>query len=190
MFEVELQAARQNCHRQFLRIRGGQQKFHVRWWFFKGFQQCVKAVTREHMHLVDQVDFKAPRRRCVLNVVQQLPGVLDLGTGSRIHFYQINESILCDRHTGTACTTGLRADARITIEAFGQNTGNSGFPHTPGTGKQIGMVQPVVIEGIDQGPQHMLLPNHLAKIARAPLAGQNLITHGAVSALLKGMIIG
>ncbi|GAB4288788.1 MAG: hypothetical protein Kow0096_01400 [Thiohalomonadaceae bacterium] len=40
------------------------------------------------------------------------------------------------------------------------------------------MVQTIIVQGIDQGAQHMLLPHHGRKGAGTPFAGQDLITHG------------
>ena len=39
------------------------------------------------------------------------------------------------------------------------------------------MMQAVVIEGIDQGTQDVFLSHQFGEIARAPFAGQYLITH-------------
>jgi hypothetical protein len=38
-------------------------------------------------------------------------------------------------------------------------------------------MQPVIIERIDQGTLHMILPDQLGKIPGAPFARKNLITH-------------
>ena len=43
--QMELQTARQNRHRQLLRIGGRQQEFHMRRRLFQRFQQGVEAVT-------------------------------------------------------------------------------------------------------------------------------------------------
>src|SRR5690606_22982621 len=64
---------------------------------------------------------------------------------------------------------------------------NRRFTHTTGASKQIRVMQTVMIQRIDQRLQYVLLPYHFAKNARAPFAGQNLITH-AVVALIEATL--
>jgi len=112
------------------------------------------------VHLVNQVNLVATTGRCVLHVIQQLAGILHLGTGGRIHFNQDNKAAFLDLGTGRALATGLGGDTLFTVETAGQNTGNGGFADTTGTGEQVGMVQAFVIEGIDQGFEHVPLSGH------------------------------
>ncbi len=77
--QVELQATRQHRHRQFLRIGGGQQELHMRWWLFQRLQQRIERMRRQHVHFVDQVDLVAAAARQVLHVVEQVARVVDLG---------------------------------------------------------------------------------------------------------------
>ena len=48
---------------------------------------------RQHVHLIDQIHFVATRCRGVLNVVQQLPGIVDLGSRRRIDLDEIDEIV-------------------------------------------------------------------------------------------------
>ena len=70
IFQIELQAAREHRRRQLLRISCRQQKQRVRRRFFKGFEQCVKAVIRQHMHFINEINFIARSRGRVLDVFQ------------------------------------------------------------------------------------------------------------------------
>ena len=78
-FKMELQTARQDGHRQLLRIGGRQQEFDVRGRLFERFQQGVKTVARQHVHFVDQIDLKAAARRRILDVIQQIASIFDFG---------------------------------------------------------------------------------------------------------------
>jgi hypothetical protein len=40
------------------------------------------------------------------------------------------------------------------------------------------VVQPALVERIDQGLEHVLLPDHFGEKAGPPLAGKHLIAHG------------
>jgi hypothetical protein len=50
-------------------------------------------------------------------------------------------------------------------------------------------MQAIVVQGIDQGPQHVLLPDHLLELLRPPFAGQNGIAHGAVRDCGRGWLM-
>ena len=115
VFEVKLQAARQNRYRQALRIGGRQQEFNVRRWLFQGFQQRIKRMRREHVHLIDQVHLVAATGRCVLHVLQQLAGIFYLGAASGIHLDQIDKAVLGNLDTGGTLATGLGANARLAV---------------------------------------------------------------------------
>ena len=177
VFQVELQAARQHRGRQFLRVRGREQEFHMRWRLFQSFQQRVETAVGQHVHLVDQVHLVARAGGRVLHVLQQVAGVLDLGAGGGVDFQQVHAAALGDFGAGAAGAAGFGADAGFTVEAFGENPRDSGLADAAGAGKQVGMVQAVVVQGVDERLQHVFLADHFTETARAPLAGENLIRH-------------
>ena len=186
VLETELQTTRQHSDRQLLRIGGCQQEFDVLWRLFQRFQQGVEAVGREHVHFVDQVNLVAASRRCVLDVVEQFAGVLNLGTGGSIHFDQINKTAFGNLTTGRTFATRTRANALFAVEALGKNSGNGGFTDPTGTGKQIGMVQTLLVKGVDQRSQDVLLANHFVEELWPPFTCKYLITHeNADSAKLR-----
>jgi hypothetical protein len=96
VFQGELQAPRQNRCRKFLRIGGGQDELDVGWRLFEGFQQRIEGMAGEHVHFVDQVDLEAPAARCVLHVVEQLAGILDLGAAGGVDLDQVDEAAFID----------------------------------------------------------------------------------------------
>jgi hypothetical protein len=175
--EVELQAARQDGHRQLLRVGGGEQELHVRRRLLQGLQQGVEAVVGEHVHFVDEVDLVAAAAGRVLHVLQQLAGLVHLGARGGVHLDQVHEAAGVDLGAGGADAAGLGGDALVAVEGLGQDAGDGGLAHAAGAGEQVGVVQAVVVQGVHQGAQHVLLPHHFMEIARAPLARQYLVTH-------------
>ena len=89
ILEVKLQTTRQHRGRQFLRIRGGQQEFHMRRRFFQCFEQRIETVVGQHMDFIDQVDFIARASGGVLDIIQQFARILYLGTRSSINLQQV-----------------------------------------------------------------------------------------------------
>ena len=184
--EIELQAAGEHRHRQLLRIGGGEQELHVGWRLFQGLEEGVEAVVGEHVHLVHQIDLVAAPGGCVLDVLQQLAGVFHLGAGGGIHLDEIDETPLVDLAAGGALAARGRGDPLLAVERLGEDPGDGGLAHPPRAGEEKGVVQSIAVEGIDQGTQDVLLPDHLLEGARAPLSGQDLITHAGTGCSRKG----
>src|SRR5690606_33614179 len=91
---------------------------------------------------------------------------------------------LANLDAGTALATGLGTDSGFAVQALGQYAGDGCLAHAPRAGKQIGVVQTVVVQRVDQRLEDVLLPDHFAENAGAPLAGEYLIAHFMVMSLL------
>ena len=177
----KLQATRQNGHRQLLRVGGCQQELDVRRRLFKGLEQRIEGMPGEHVHFVDQVDLETPTAGCVLHVFQQLTSIFDLGTTGRVHLDEVDKTAFIDFPTDRALPAGRGADTRFAVQALGDDPRNGGLAHATGTGEQVGMVQTLAVQSVDQGFEHVCLADHLAERTRTPFACKNLITHGKPS---------
>ena len=52
--------------------------------------------------------------------------------------------------------------------------GNGGFAYTAGAGKQIGVVQALIVESVGKGFDHMGLTHQRIKVSRSPFSSQSL----------------
>ena len=129
------------------------------------------------MNFVNQVDLEAASCRRVLNVIKELSGIFNTGTGCCIDFNQVNEAAFCNFTARRALAAGSCADALLAVEAFGQNPGNRRFTNTAGAGKQVRMMETPFIQRIDERAQNVLLPDHFIKETRTPFSRKYLITH-------------
>ena len=145
---------------------------------FEGFEERVEGVAREHVHLVDEVHLVTPPCRRVENVLQQFARILDLGARRRVDFQQIDKTAVGDLPASAAHPTGCRGDALLAVEAFGNEPGERGLAHAAGARQQVGMMEPIAAQRVDQGTQHVLLPDHLFEGLRTPTAREYLVTHG------------
>ena len=184
VLEVKLKAAGQHGDREFLRVRGGQEKLHMGGRLFQGFQQGVEARGGQHVHLVDEVHLEPSPGGRVLHVIEELARVFHLGSGGGVHLDQIDKAAFADLPAATADPTGRRADPLLAVQAPSQNARHRRFPHTTGSGEQIGVVETPPIKGVGKGPEHMLLPHHGGKVTRAPLPRQHFVGHGPGSCQL------
>ena len=133
--QMELQATRQYCDRQLLRIGRRQQEFDMRWRLFQRFQQGVKAVARQHVHFIDQIDLEAATRRGVLDVIQQIAGVFDFRARCSIDLNQIDKTPLLDFTAVITYAARCGGDPGFAVEAFCQQTGNRRFADAARAGK-------------------------------------------------------
>src|SRR5262249_17783379 len=69
--------ARPNGADDLFRLSGRKDKLHMRWWLFDDLQQCVEALSGDHVRFVNDVDLVARNGWRVEGLVAQLPGVVD-----------------------------------------------------------------------------------------------------------------
>ena len=85
---------------------------------------------------------------------------------------------------GRALAAGGGTDPRLAIQGLGEDARQGGLADAPGPGKEIGVMEAILIEGIAQRPHHMGLTDHVREGAGSPLAGQYLIGHAVMDGSL------
>ncbi|EHM52062.1 hypothetical protein HMPREF9080_02554 [Cardiobacterium valvarum F0432] len=74
VFQVKLQAAREDGCGQFLRVGGSKDEFDVFRRLFECLQQGIEAAGRKHVYFVNEIDFVVTFDRGIGDVVQELAG--------------------------------------------------------------------------------------------------------------------
>src|SRR6266702_6074365 len=184
LLEIELQAAREHRHRDLLGIGRRQNELDVFGRLLESLQHRVERRRGEHVDFVDDVYLESPTARCVHRVLQELAHLVDLGVSRGIDFYQIDEAARVDFHAGRTLPAGTGADARLAIEAFREDPGEGRLAHATGPGKQVRVVQALLIQRVAQRLDHVLLPDQRLERARTPLAGENLVRHDGFLSIL------
>ena len=87
------------------------------------------------MNLVNEVHLVAPARRRILDVVQQVASIVNLGLRSSVYLDQVHESAFVDFDAGTALATGLGRDAFLAVECFRQDPGDGRLTDPACSGK-------------------------------------------------------
>ena len=90
---------------------------------------------------------------------------------------QIDEAPGIDLLASRTFPAGSRTHALFAIEGFCQDARDRGLAHTAGAGEQKGVMQAIIIQGIDQGLNHMPLSDQFFKTAWTPFTRQDLVTH-------------
>jgi hypothetical protein len=145
-------------------------------------QHGVEGVIGEHVHFVDHVDLEARIRWRVNRLLQQLRHFIDAAIGGGIHFDVVNKAAGINCRAGFADAAWLGGDTTIaigtaTIERLGQNPRQSGFTDATRTGKQIGMMQSLLLQRMGQRPHDVFLPDQRFEAAGAVFTGEDLIGH-------------
>ncbi len=129
------------------------------------------------MHLVDEVHLVATASRRVLRVFNQVSDIIHAGMRGRVQFNQVDETPDRDILTGAAFAARGRCDPGFAVETARQNARNGGFADAAGPGKQIRVMQPVVVQGMHQCFADMLLPHHFVEGGRTEFAVENFMSH-------------
>ncbi len=87
---------------------------------FQRLQQGVKAVARQHVHFIDQIDLEAAARRGVLDVIQQIAGIFNFRARGGIDLNQIDKAPLLDFTAVVADAARRGGDPAFAVEAFRQ----------------------------------------------------------------------
>ena len=132
---------------------------------------------RQHVHFVDQVDLVAAAGRQVLDVLEQLARVVDLGAGGRVDLDQVHEAALVDLAAGAALAAGRRADAALAVERLREDARDRRLADAARAGEQEGVMDAARVERVDERLAHVLLADQLGEAAGTPLAGEYEVAH-------------
>ncbi len=132
---------------------------------------------RQHVHFVNQINLETSTGRRVLDVIQQLPRVIDLGPRCRIHFNQIDETAAVNLLTRGTPSAGIRCNAAFAIQRLGKDPRHRRLADAPDATKQIRMMEAPFRQCIAQRLHHRLLPHQLGKCAWPPLSREHQVTH-------------
>ena len=180
VFQVELQAAREDGRGQFLRVGGGEDEFDVRRRFFQRFQQRVEAASGKHVHFVNEIDFVSALDRGVGDVIEQFARFFDARARGGIDFDEVGKASLVDFLAVVAFAAGIGADVVfLAVERFGEDAGDGGFADAARAGKEVSVMNAVMVQRVGQRLGHMRLADQFVKVFRPPFACENLI-HGVL----------
>ena len=167
-FEIIPLASGQYGNRYFVYLGRRQNENHIRRRFLQRFQQRIECRCREHMYLVDDINFITAFCRRIFNFADQLPHLFNTAVGRRINFDHIHRIAGCDGRTGCALSTRTPVRLRmLTIDSRRENPCYRRLSRAPCPRKQIGVPDTVCMQLIFQCPNDMLLPFYIIECMRA-----------------------
>ena len=141
---------------------------------FQCLQESIESRSTEHMHFVDDVYAVFPYLRQNPHLLYQSADIVHAVIGSGIQFVNIQRTPGIESLTGFAFVTRLCIGLQIqAIDRFRKNTGTSRLTDPSGTGKQIGLSQLMVHNGIPQSGSNSQLPHHRIETRRPVFSRRN-----------------
>ena len=181
--QVEPLTARQNGHRHLADFGRRKNEFDVLGRFFQRFQQRVERPCRQHVHLIDDIDFVPGRGRAVMHAVDNLADVADAGVGCGIHLHHVDVAALHNGDAMFANTAGVcrrpaiavRPDA---VHPLGDDPRRGGFTGPADAGHDERLRDAIRLERVFQRAYHRVLTDQIGKGFRPVFAGQYAIGRG------------
>src|SRR5262245_23222532 len=175
--QIESLATAEDSCQDFLRLGRGKNEFHVLWRLFQRLQKRVERRRRQHVHLVDKVDFVAPFGRRIPDVLAQLAYVLDAVVACAVDFDYVEAVAAGNLATVIAHAAWRNCRAFNAVERLCQNSCRRSFATAARANEQIRGRKPVLRHCIFQRARHVSLADQIVERLRSILSGENLVTH-------------
>ena len=128
------------------------------------------------MNLIDDVDFEFPARS-EADIFAKFPNLVHAIVAGPINLKHVKANPLRDLSTRIANSARVDRRSLEAVDGFGQNAGGRGFAGTAWADEKIGMSQTLLLNGILQRPNHMILAQHIVENLGAIFSRKNLVTH-------------
>ena len=120
------------------------------------------------MDFINDVDFVFALRRREVDLVAQLPHIINAIVGGRVDLDQVNEAVLADGAAVVALVAGTLGFVFVqAVDGFRQQAREGGLARPARTGEQVRVTDAIRRDGIAERLQHMLLADNFGPSLRA-----------------------
>ena len=142
----------------------GEDEFGVCRGLFEGFEEGVEGACREHMNLVDDVDFVAAGLGREVYLLDQFADVVDGVVRCCVELENVERCSRVERAATFAFVAGLVVGGEVgAVYCFGQYAGAGGFAHSAWPAEEESLGQLPGADGVFEGCGDMALPHHTAE---------------------------
>ena len=139
-FEVEYLAAREDGGKYLLLLGGSHDEDDILGWLLQRFEEGVERRRREHVHLVDDIDFVTPYLGRNVYLLDELAYVVGRVVGGCVHLKNVERTLLCKGSATITLSARLATcKGRRAIDGSSKNTGCGGLPDPSWAAKKIGV---------------------------------------------------
>jgi hypothetical protein len=141
-------------------------------------QERVERLTRQALGLVEDVDLLAAHGRGGRRAFPELAGVVHASVRRGVDLHDVEVRSIADPHALLALAARLGRRTLLAVDHLRQDPGGGGLAGAPRPREQEGMRETPLVDGSDQGPDHVLLPEHLTRRLGPVLPIERLIFLG------------
>jgi hypothetical protein len=177
--QVESLASTQDGWQNLVRLRGGKYENHVSRRFLQSFQQRVECLLRQHVNLVDDVDFEFAARR-EPDVITELSDLVHAIVARAVDLKHIEADPLGDLSAGVADSARRGRRPVDAVHGFGQNASRRSLTCAARTDKEIGVSQTLLLNCILQRSNYVILAEDVIENLGAIFSRKDLVTHADI----------
>ena len=166
-----------NRRQHFLRLGCGENEFHVRWRLLQRFQERVERRRRQHVHLVDDVDFVARLRRRVAHVFAKLAHLFDAIVARAVDLEHVETVAGGDFAAVVARVVRGHGRSVHAIERFGQDPCGRRLADSARPDEQIGVCQAVLRDRVFQRARDVCLADQIVERLWPILPRKDFVAH-------------
>jgi len=171
--KVKNLTARQDGGQNFVFLGGGQDKEGVWGRLFQRLEKGVECGLREHVHLVDDIDAICANLRWNAHFFYKLPNIFYRIVGGGVQFVDAVGATFGEGAARFTHPARLHVGGgRKAVDGFGKDACASGFAHTSGAAKQVGVRQLFPQNGVLEGGGNIALPQNSIKTLWPVLPGR------------------
>jgi hypothetical protein len=139
------------------------------------------------VNFVNDIDLEPGGGGGVFHRFAQLPDLFDTIVTGAVNLEHVDGPAFSDFHAARIGIVEIDLGPVGAIETFGENAGDRGFARSAGSTEQIGVGDPILLNGVGQSLRDMLLADDIRKTLRTILSRDDLISHGILNMLEAGL---
>ena len=179
--EVVALTARLDRRRHLVRLRRCEDEKDLRRRLLQCLEECVERFRRQHVYLVDDVDFIISRRRCELHRLAQVANLINAAIGCRVDLEHVHRRSVTDAAAGGTHTARRERRPFGAVERTRENFRRARLARSARSCKQVGMARLPRHHRTGKRAADVLLPHEIGKALRPPAAIECDVGHNDTS---------
>ena len=183
--KTKMLAARADCLRNVLRLRGGEHEDDVVGGLFERFEERVEGSVGDLVRFVKNVDFEAIASRAIAGGLAEFADFVDAAVRGGVDLDYIDGVAGSDFCAGLADAAGFgdRAILGAAVKGHSQNASYGRFANAAVAAEDVAVGGASLLDRVLEGTGDVLLSDDLGELLRTIFAGQDRVTHGRKSRL-------
>ena len=145
--------------RDFFDLSRREDEFHMAWWFFEGLEESIKCSRREHMDLVDDIDFILSLIGFESGFFDEITDILDAVIARSVDLDTVEHRPRVESPAILTRMTRIPILEIATIDSLSEDTRTGSLSCSTRTMKEVGMIDSISSEAISEDRRDVVLPD-------------------------------